>query len=349
MDWSRFPRLRVAHLPTPLEPLERLSALLGGPRIWIKRDDCTGVATGGNKARKLEFLLADALKAGADTIVTTGATQSNHVRQTAALSAKLGLEFVALLERRRTTDEPSFNENGNVFLDRLFGASTRIVPGGTDMRELMERTVEELRAAGRRPYPIPTGGSNPIGALGYVEAAGELLDQAARMGLEIDEILHPSGSAGTQAGLVVGLAARGRPIPVLGFSVGKPRAELEPIVLDMAKQTAEHAGLAVTIDPEAVRVDSDYVGGGYALPTPDMTEAVKLVARCEGILLDPVYTGKAMAGLIARIRAGRHASSRNIVFWHTGGSAGLFAYPEVFDLAADAEGGFRQATLAAGS
>lgn len=157
------------------------------------------------------------------------------------------------------------------------------------------------------------------------------------MGLEIDEILHPTGSAGTQAGLVVGLAARGRPIPVLGLSVGKPRAELEPIVLEMAKQTAEHAGLTVTIDPEAVRVDSDYVGGGYALPTPDMIEAVKLVARCEGILLDPVYTGKAMAGLIARIRAGRHAASRNIVFWHTGGSAGLFAYPAALGLTAEAE------------
>lgn len=333
---DRFPRLRVAHLPTPLEPLDRFSALLGGPRIWIKRDDCTGLATGGNKVRKLEFLLADALRAKADVVITTGAVQSNHVRQTAAFCAKLGLELVALLEDRGAND-PTFKRSGNLFLDRLFAAQTRIVPAGTDMRALSTTTAEELRAAGRRPYVIPTGGSNSIGALGYVEAAAELLDQAAAMNLTIDEIVHPTGSGGTQAGLLLGLAARKHLVPVLGVSVGKPRQELEAIVLAIAQETAANALPEVTVDPQTVHVDSDYVGDGYGLPTEAMAEAVKLVARCEGLLLDPVYTGKAMAGLIAKIRAGRHAASRNIVFWHTGGSAGLFAYPAALGLTAEAE------------
>ncbi len=330
MDLSRFPRLRVAHLPTPLEPLDRLSESLGGPRIWMKRDDCTGLATGGNKARKLDYLLADALDKGTTTVITQGATQSNHVRQTAAIAARLGLGCTVFLEKRIESDDPSFHESGNVLLDRLLGASITVCPRGSDIRQAMLDLAAAFRSSGERPYVIPTGGSNVIGALGYVEAAGELLDQAEAFGLTIDEVVHATGSAGTQAGLVVGLAGRGSRIPVLGISVGKPRHELEPIILDMAQGTAAHVGLADGIAAGAVRVNSDYVGAGYGTPTPGMVEAVRLVARCEGILLDPVYTGKAMAGLIDRIRKGAYRASQNVVFWHTGGSAGLFGYPAAF-------------------
>jgi L-cysteate sulfo-lyase len=330
MDLSRFPRVTVAHLPTPLEPLDRLSEYLGGPRIWIKRDDCTGLATGGNKARKLEYLLAEALGQRATTIITQGATQSNHVRQTAAIAAKLGLRCYVFLERRLETDDPNFNEGGNVLLDRLLGAKVTVCARGTDIRQVMQDLAETLRTRGERPYIIPTGGSNPVGALGYVQAAGELIEQAAKLDLTIDEVVHGTGSAGTQAGLLAGLAANRRSIPVLGISVGKPQSELEPIVLEMARKTAEHIGLKEEIAADTVRVDSNHVGAGYGMPTQAMIEAVELVARQEGVILDPVYTGKAMAGLIDRIRSGKYRSCRNIVFWHTGGSSGLFGYRTVF-------------------
>jgi len=276
---SQFPRLRVAHLPTPLEPLDRLSEALGGPRIWIKRDDCTGLATGGNKVRKLEFLLADALAQGADTVITPGAIQSNHVRQTAALSARLGLDCVAVLEDRRQTDEPAFRRSGNVLLDRLFGARIVTVPAGVESGPVMEAEAERLRGMGRRAYVIPTGGSNPLGALGYVEAAREIAEQAAALDLVIDGIVHPTGSAGTQAGLVAGCAALGLMIPVLGTSVGKPREQLEAIVLDMARQTCAVFAPETEVNAEAARVDSDHVGGGYGIPTREMAEAVTFVAR----------------------------------------------------------------------
>lgn len=330
MDLSRFPRVCVAHLPTPLEPLDRLSTHLGGPRIWIKRDDCTGLATGGNKARKLEYLLGEALEQRATTVLTQGATQSNHVRQTAAIAARLGLGCEVFLEKRLETDDPSFNESGNVLLDRLLGAKIAVCARGSDIRQAMLDRAQALQAQGERPYIIPTGGSNPVGALGYVRAAGEFVEQTESLGLMIDEIVHGTGSAGTQAGLVVGLAAQRCRIPVLGVSVGKPRAELEAIVLDMARKTAAHIGLEHEIAAGSVRVDSDFVGAGYGVPTPAMVEAVELVAQREGVLLDPVYTGKAMAGLISRIRNGEYRSCRNIVFWHTGGSAGLFGYRATF-------------------
>jgi len=330
MNLDRFPRLRAVHLPTPLEPLDRLSTHLGGPRIWIKRDDCTGLATGGNKARKLDYLIADALQNRATTIVTQGAIQSNHVRQSAAIAAKMGLSCRVFLEDRMQSIDPNFNENGNVLLDRLFGASVTIAPRGADIQNAMRDLAEELTSRGERPYIIPTGGSNSTGALGYVEAAGEFLQQTRHMDLAIDEIIHATGSAGTQAGLVAGLTSLGSDIPVLGVSVGKPREQLEAIVLELAQQTASRVGLVERIAPEVVRVDSDYVGNGYGVPTTAMIEAVTLVARLEGVLLDPVYTGKAMAGLIDRIRKGEYRTSRNIVFWHTGGSAGLFGYSAIF-------------------
>ncbi len=332
MHLSRFPRLRFAHLPTPLEPLDRLSEMLGGPRIWIKRDDCTGLASGGNKTRKLEFLMADALQHGADTVITQGATQSNHGRQTAAIATKLGLACHILLEDRINSADRDYNYNGNVLLDQLHGAAISKYPGGTDMAAEMEQRAERLRADGRKPYVIPGGGSSPVGALGYANAALELVAQANDMGLVIDRVVHATGSAGTQAGLVTGLVGVQSDIPVLGIGVRAPKEKQEASVLGLAQRTAAHIGLKTEITADQVVANCDYVGEGYGLPTAGMVEAVTLLARAEGILLDPVYSGKGMAGLIDLVRKGHFHKGQNIVFVHTGGSAALFAYPDIFDL-----------------
>jgi L-cysteate sulfo-lyase len=329
---SRFPRQRLAHLPTPLEPMERLSKHLGSARLWIKRDDCTGLSSGGNKTRKLEFLMGDALAKGADTIITQGAIQSNHARQTAAAAARLGLECHLLLEDRTGNNAPDYTLNGNVLLDRLHGASVSKRPGGADMNAEMEVLAADLRAKGKRPYVIPGGGSNPVGALGYANCALELVAQANERGLKIDHVVHATGSAGTQAGFVAGLVAINANIPVLGIGVRAPKEKQEQAVFDLAVRTAEFMGAPGIVKREHIVANTDYVGPGYGLPTEGMAEAVKLLARFEGILLDPVYTGKGMAGLIDLVRKGFFPKDSDVVFLHTGGSAGLFAYPDVFDL-----------------
>jgi L-cysteate sulfo-lyase len=331
MHLSRFPRARLCHVPTPLEPMPRLTELLGGPTLWIKRDDCTGLATGGNKTRKLDFLMGEALEQGADCVVTQGAVQSNHVRQTAAAATRLGLDCMVLLERRVPDVSPDYETTGNVFLDHLFGAQMRFVEGGEDMNAAAEALGRELEAEGRRPYVIPGGGSNPVGALGYVSCALEMLGQANDMGLRIDHLVHATGSAGTQAGLVVGLVGTNSGIPVLGISVRQPKERQEQMVHGLAERTARHLGVAGGIPREAVVANSDHVGPGYGQSTPEMVEAIRLLARTEGILLDPVYSGKGMAGLIALIRADRFRKDENVVFLHTGGSVGLFAYEGLFD------------------
>lgn len=332
MHLSRFPRVRLAHLPTPLEPMERLSKHLGGPRLWIKRDDCTGLSTGGNKTRKLEFLLGEAIAAKADTLITQGATQSNHARQTAAAAAKFGMECHLLLEDRTGNHTPDYTLNGNVLLDRLHGATVSRRPGGSDMNAEMEKLADLLRAKGRKPYVIPGGGSNPVGALGYVNAALELVSQANDLGLKIAHVVHATGSAGTQAGLVTGLVALNSGIPVLGISVRAPKEKQENSVFDLSCRTADHLGLSGLVKREHIVARDDYVGAGYGVPTPGMVEAVTLTARLEGILLDPVYSGKGMDGLIDLVRKGFFAKDSDIVFLHTGGSAGLFGYPDAFGL-----------------
>jgi L-cysteate sulfo-lyase len=330
MHLSRFNRLRFAHLPTPLEPLENLTRHLGGPRLWIKRDDCTGLSTGGNKTRKLEFLMADALAQKADTVITQGATQSNHARQTAAIAARLGLECHLLLEDRTGSEDPDYNYNGNVALNQLHGARLTLRRGGADMDAEMGQLARRLASAGRRPYIIPGGGSNEIGALGYVNAALELLNQANDRGLKIDHVVHATGSAGTQAGLVTGFKALNSGIPVLGIGVRAPREKQEQNVFALAQRTAEYLGVGDVVAREDVLANCDYVGGGYGVPTEGMVEAVSLLARLEGILLDPVYSGKGMAGLIDLIRRGRFRDDDNIVFIHTGGSVALFGYRQAF-------------------
>ena len=335
MHFSRFPRVNLAHLPTALEPMDRLSKELGGPRIWIKRDDCTGMSTGGNKTRKLEFLMAEAQAQGADLVITQGATQSNHARQTAACAAKLGMDCHILLEDRTGSNDPNYNLNGNVFLDFLHGATAEKRPGtGLDMNAEMEVVAEKFRAEGRNVYTIPGGGSNPTGALGYANAAMELVTQANNMGLKIDRIVHATGSAGTQAGLVVGLKAINANIPLLGIGVRAPKPKQEENVYNLAVKTAEKLGCPGVVSREDVEANTDYVGDGYGIPTKEGLAAIEMFARLEGILLDPVYSGKGAAGLIDLIRKGAFAGDENIVFVHTGGGVALFGYTAAFDYAA---------------
>ncbi|MEH0832491.1 D-cysteine desulfhydrase [Pectobacterium cacticida] len=332
MHLARFPRLSLGHFPTPLEALPNLSAYLGGPTIYIKRDDATGLATGGNKTRKLEFLLADAQQQGADIIITQGATQSNHVRQTIAAAATLGLKTKVLLEKRVEDYGEDYQRSGNVLLDNLLGGEIiDHLPAGTDMQQAMEELAESLRKDGFRPYVIPGGGSNAIGALGYVACAEELLFQSSQQRLRIDRIVHATGSTGTQAGLVAGLTATHSQIPLLGISVRAPKSKQEDAVYALAQRTWQHLGITDALPRSAVQVNSDYVGKGYGIPTEGTLEALRLVAQLEGILLDPVYSGKGMAGLIDLIRQGHFRADENIVFIHTGGSAGLFGYRQLFE------------------
>ena len=330
MHFSRFPRLQLAHLPTALEPMDRLSAELGGPRIWIKRDDCTGLSTGGNKTRKLEFLMAEAQAQGADLVVTQGATQSNHARQTAAFAARLGMDCHILLEDRTGSKDRNYNLNGNVFLDNLHGATVEKRPGGVDMNAEMDAVAERFRARGRNVYAIPGGGSNPTGALGYANAAMELVSQANALGLKIDRIVHATGSAGTQAGLIVGLKAISADIPLLGIGVRAPKPKQEENVYKLAAATAEKLGCPGIVQREDVVANTDYVGEGYGIPTPGGIAAIETFARLEGILLDPVYSGKGADGLIDLTRKGGFSGDENIVFLHTGGAVALFGYTDAF-------------------
>ena len=324
MHLARFARIRLAHLPTPLEPLPRLSEELGLD-LWIKRDDCTGLAGGGNKTRKLEFLLGAAFEADADTLVTQGAVQSNHVRQTAAAAAAHGLACEIILEERTGSKATDYVGNGNVLLDRLFGATLRTVPGGTDMVAELEKTAAEVRARGGKPYVIPGGGSNPVGALGDVDCAREIVVQADEMDLEVHRIVTATGSAGTHAGLVAGLAVMGADIPVLGIGVRAPKDRQEANVFKLAEETAALLGQPGRVTREQVVADCDYVGEGYGLIDQGVIDALTLAARLDGIVLDPVYSGKAMKGLIALARAGRF-KGETVVFLHTGGAQGLFGY-----------------------
>ncbi len=328
MHLARFPRRRYTSGPTAIEPLERLSARLGGPRLYIKRDDQLGLTAGGNKTRKLEFLVADALAQGADTLITTGAVQSNHCRLTLAAAVHEGLKCRLVLEER-VPGSYDPEAGGNNFLYHLLGVEKIVVAGdGSDPMAAMRREAEALAAEGRRAYLIPGGGSTPLGALGYVACAEELLAQAFDMGLALDHIVTASGSGGTHAGLVAGVVGMNANVPITGISVRAESAPQEVRVLDLARRTAELAGVRGDIPAGSVSVLDDYVGAGYSLPTEAMVEAVRLFASVEGILLDPVYTGKAAAGLIDLVRRGRFRRDENVLFLHTGGSPALYAYQD---------------------
>lgn len=310
-----IPRLRFAHLPTPIEMLPRLSAELAGPNLLVKRDDLTGLGFGGNKIRKLEFLLAEAQSHGAKTIITSGAVQSNHCRQTAAACAHLGLNCQLVL----SGDKPPM-ATGNLLLDYLFNA--KLIWTSLEERDAMvQKTFQNAWEAGQRPYLIPYGGSNTTGATGYVFALKEILDQDCQP----DWIVFASSSSGTQAGLVAGARLFGYKGKVLGISVDEKEAELKAKVASLANDTADSLGEKIDLTPEEILVCANYLGGGYGIMGTPEVEAIRLCARMEGLLLDPVYTGRAAAGLIDLIRKGYFKPDETVLFWHTGGTPALFS------------------------
>lgn len=334
-----FPRFPLAHLPTPLAEMRRLREALASemktvpPRLFIKRDDCTGLAGGGNKTRKLEYLIGEALATGADTVVTTGALQSNHARQTAAAAAVAGLRCVLVLFDTVSYQGRTYRGSGNLLLDRVLGAEVRVEPAEADAVTVFKTVMGEIEAGGGKPYFVPVGGSSATGSLGYARAYLELGDQLDDAGLSDAVLVHASSSGGTQAGLVAGAQLRGSGPSIAGINVY--RADND----EMAKSI--HALTCKTVKlldvpapaPDAIALDGAHVGERYGMPTDAMRKAVKLVARTEGVLLDPVYTGKGMAGFIAQVIAGKHADRQAAVFLHTGGMPGLFAYEDEFSAA----------------
>jgi D-cysteine desulfhydrase family pyridoxal phosphate-dependent enzyme len=311
-----IPRLKFAHLPTPIEELPRLSAHLGGPRIYVKRDDLTGLAFGGNKTRKLEFLVAEALEQGAKMLITGGAAQSNHCRQTAAAAAKFGLECMLVLSGTRP-ERPS----ANLLLDYLLDADVVWVERREERDPKLEEIYETARASGRQPYLVPYGGSSPTGALGYAFAVQEFMEQ----GIQADWMVFASSSGGTQAGLVLGQRAFGFSGRVLGISIDEPETTLQAQAAKIASAASEKLGERLEFDPAAVLVNADYCAAGYGILGLPEKEAVELFAEYEGLLLDPVYTGRAAAGMIDLIRKGFFQKDETVLFWHTGGHPALFA------------------------
>ncbi|MCP3673767.1 MAG: D-cysteine desulfhydrase [Gammaproteobacteria bacterium] len=331
MKFSQFPRRQYLQGATPIEAMPRLSHALGGKvNLFVKRDDLLPGAAGGNKTRKLEFCLADALAEGADTIVTCGAIQSNHCRLTLAWSVVEELECHLILEER-VAGTYNNEASGNNFLFELMSVKSKtIVDGGSDMMAAMETKAKELRAAGKKPYIIPGGASNAIGALGYAACAEEIINQLNDSRLLIDHIIVPSGSAGTHSGLVVGIKGCSGNIPVSGINVSRKKAEQEELVLDLALETAEKLTIQGSVNADDIVCFEDYVGEGYSKPTDSMIEAVEMFARNEAILLDPVYSGKTAAGLIDLVRNNHFPDGANVLFLHTGGSPVLYAYMDTF-------------------
>lgn len=332
---SDYPRAPLAHTPTPLEPMPNLTRLLNGPKLFVKRDDCTGLALGGNKARQLEFYFGEAQAQKADTVIITGAVQSNFVRQTAAAAAKLGMACEIQLEHRVPTDAPEYERSGNVLLDRLFGARIHYLPEREDEEsadKALDDIAERVRNEGGKPYVIHLSpGYPPLGALGYVVGAGEILDQADELGLTIDAIILPSGSAATQAGILVGLKSRHSSIQVIGVCVRRKRQLQFDRVLHQVRATADMVGFNGAVSEDDIHVTDDYLGPGYGQSTPEMIKAMTLAAREEGLVLDPVYTGKSMAGLIGLVRSGYFTSAQTVLYLHTGGTPAIFGYASMLD------------------
>jgi D-cysteine desulfhydrase family pyridoxal phosphate-dependent enzyme len=313
---QRLPRIPLGHFPTPSTPMPRLAAWLKGPELWIKRDDLTGLAMGGNKTRKLELLLAEAEAQGARMLVTRGALQSNHCRQTAAAAAARGLQSILVLR-----GEPPASINGNLLLDKLFGS--RIVwTRGRDPQFVLEQTVSQAEADGHRPYLVPYGGSSPLGASAYALALEELLSQ----GPAPEWIVLASSSGGTQAGLMAGARLLGFEGKILGISVDLPSSALRAEIARLATEVCALLGQPSLISPDEILVDDRFAAPGYAVMTAVEHEAIDVFARQEGILLDPVYTGRSAGGLLRLAREGHFGASERVVFWHTGGTPALFAY-----------------------
>lgn len=328
IDLTSYPRRRYTGCATALEMLANLSRLLGGPAVHIKRDDCLGLAGGGNKTRKLEFVVADALAGGADTLITCGSVQSNHCRLTASAAAMEGLQCRLALEER-IPGSYDVDATGNNRLYHLLGVERiRVEPGGTDMNAAMRELAEEAKAEGRKPCVIPLGAGTPLGVLGYVDCAREIFAQAEAQSVRFDAIVHASGgSGGTQAGLLIGIADASLEIPVIGICSGAERSVQEERVNKLVQRTLTELKLPVSVARATIACRDEYVGPGYSVPTTEMMEAVRLTAQTEGILLDPVYTGKAVAGLIGLVRQGAFTPDQHVLFLHTGGTPALYHFP----------------------
>lgn len=330
MELEKIPRIPIGRLPTPLERVPNLSKALNIPHLYMKRDDLIGIGYGGNKIRKLEFLLADAVSKNADTIITTGGVQSNFTRETTACAAKLGLKTVLVL----IGEEPD-TYRGNLLLEKLMGADIHFVAaegldeGVLKAGELMESLSHQLEEEGRTCYTLPVGGSTPLGCVGFVNAFLELVSQAADLGISVDYIITATGSGGTQAGLMVGKELAQSPTEIVGIRVGKMFEPFSRMIADKAAETAQFLGLEKLFDEKEVTAYTDFAGEGYDIPTREANNAIKLVAQTEAIFLDPVYTGKAMAGLIGLVNRGDISKDDTIVFWHTGGDPALFVGEEL--------------------
>ena len=325
---EKFERIKLGHFPTPIEHLKNVSQHLDGPNIFIKRDDCTGLATGGNKTRKLEFLIPDAIKNKAELIVTVGAIQSNHARQTAAACSLKGLKCLIILEQRLKDPPDAYMNSGNVFLNKLLGAEVMLCPKDQDILEYSTKVVEDIKSKGTNVYFIPGGGSNSIGALGYVECFKEILEKNSKY--NFTHIIHATGSSGTQAGLLAGKKYFQSQLQIIGISVRHEKKIQEEKVYNEAKKVCEKLKCDVLDRSEVVAYD-DYIGSGYGEPTDGMIEATNLLAKKEAILLDPVYSGKGFAGLIGLIKQKKFTKEDNILFIHTGGAVSLSAYEWAFN------------------
>ena len=330
MNLAKFPRRRYTEGQTPIEKLSRLTEMLGGPSIYVKRDDLLGLTAGGNKTRKLEFVAAEALAQGADTLITCGAVQSNHCRITASAAVKEGMKCRLVLEERVAHSYKEKGSGNNLLFHLLGVEKITVVPGDSDMGAAMQQEADEVAAGGGKAYIVPGGASFPVGALGYVSCAEEIQNQMFEMGLNFDHIICPSGSAGTHAGLVVGFWGNNWEAAISGINVRREKAVQEKNVHKLAVETAEYIGLEGEVPRDLVVCYDEYVGPGYSLPTAGMVEAVKLLCRTEGILLDPVYSGKAMAGLLDLVKKGHFGKEDNVLFLHTGGSPAIYTYVDSF-------------------
>lgn len=331
-DLSRFPRTQLRDGPSRILALPRLSRHLGGAEIYVKREDIDGLGGGGNKLRKLEFLIGEAQASGADTIITVGGRQSNHARLTAAAAARVGMKCELVLSRLVPIEDADYVENGNVVLDRLFGAVIHDVPGNVNALQVAEERASALRREGRKVYVCPLGGSSAVGCLGYVSCAMEILNQSAESGIDFDHIVVANGSGGMQAGLVAGALAAGvPPTKVVGYTVLAPLEKAHATTHDKVQQTLDLIGAGLTVSGDDVVVHEEQLGSGYGLPTNSMRRAVSLLANQEGLLLDPVYSGKAFAGLIQSVENGKFSAGQNVLFLMSGGTPSLFAYRTVFE------------------
>jgi len=330
MNLDKFPRRKYTSGNTPIEEMSRLSESLNGPRLFIKRDDRLELAGGGNKTRKLEFAVGEAVRKGATSLITCGGLQSNHCRLTAAAAVKEGLEcYLVLIEEEFQKYDPA--AGGNNLLYNLLGVkSYTIISVNDDWNIAMQQTADQLRHEGKAPYIIPMGASNPVGTLGYISCAQEIIKQSEQMEINFDYIVCPCGSAGTQSGLIIGMQAEDYNCKVIGISVSRSGDEQEKLLQSLISDTIDEFDFKIEVPESAVKCFGDYVGPGYAQTTPEMVKAVKLCAATEGILLDPVYTGKAMAGLIDLVEKGYFKKEDNVLFLHTGGAPGLFAKAELF-------------------